>query len=302
MVVTNLQCKLPVYELGRNGSGAFITFPGGTATLDRASAVYAPGSAMGGDYPGDFYGLTYNSALKRWLPVPYAWVKPDGSLYVYAVDFVQHTGTNPLTEVNALSGSSGILQPLAPINGAWQVIAVTTDYVYAINPQHPGLYSVPLLGPWNNENYVSDGFWTAASGSFAFGSATPDGGAIFRTNVGSQTIVASGARGEPQRQDWFNQSSSAVILGFDGAGSPVIWTGTDLWIASAPNQATRIGSHPPLDPPARPYQEPPIYGALAPVSDAHGLWLSTKDGIYLYTGGQMTKVSNLVAEVAGPCV
>jgi hypothetical protein len=96
-----------------------------------------------------------------------------------------------------------------------------------------------------------------------------------------------------------NKSSSAQVLGVDGSGNPVIWTGTEYWIAMDPNHATRINSSPPLPVPSS--QDASVKGANAPIADSHGLWFSTTDGIYLYAGGQMTKVSNLVAQVAGPC-
>lgn len=287
VVATNLQCKLPVYLPGRNGSGAFINFPAGTVTSDSSSMVGAPGSSTGSSDPGDWFGLTYDRAVNRWLPVPYAWVAPDGGVYSYATDWNRHAGANPLNEVNAQTGNSAILQPLAPIQGAWQVIAFTSNYIYAINPHWPGLYSIPLSGPWNNENYTHDGFWTAASGSYAFGSATIDGGAVVRIDVRDQTRIP-----------WFDKSSSAQIIGFDGASNPVIWTGSDLWIASAPDQATRIGSQAPL---ALTGVQQGLYGVQAPVFDSHGLWLSLAEGIYLYAGGKLTKVSNVVAQVAGIC-
>src|SRR5438445_1850890 len=278
VIATNLHCKLPVYLPGKDGSGAFINFPAGTVTPDQSSMVTAPG--------GDWFGLTYDNSAHRWLPVPYPWVTADGALYAYAADPMPLSSLNPLTEVNVQTGNSAILQQTSPINGNWQVIAVSPDYVSAINPQTQGLYSVPLSGPWNNENYVSDGFWTAASGFYAYGSATPDGGAIVRVDARDQT----------QHVPWFRKSSSAQIIGFDGTGNPVIWTGTDLWIAYAPDQSTRVGA---LAPVGTPQQG--VYGSEAPVLDAHGLWLSSTDGIYLYAGGKATKVSNVVAQVAGRC-
>ncbi len=289
-VTDGLNCKLPVYLPGQRGSGGFLSFPNGTITPDQSSNSGAPGSSMGGSDPGDWFGSTYDNAVKRWLPVPYTWVSPDGALYAYAMDYNRHAGVNNLIEVNAQTGSSAVLQGTSPVNGAWQVIAVSPAYVYAINPQKQGLYSVPISGPWNNENYISDGFWTAASGFYAYGSATPDGGAIVRIDVRNPT----------QRVPWFDKSSSAQILGFDAAGNPVIWAGTDLWIASAPDQAMHISAKPPLAIPTS-QQGSTIYGAQAPVPDSHGLWFSTTDGIYLYVGGQTTKVSNLVAQVAGSC-
>jgi hypothetical protein len=72
-------------------------------------------------------------------------------------------------------------------------------------------------------------------------------------------------RNPTDRVPWFNKSGSALIIGFDGSGNPVISTGSELWIAPGPDQATRIWSGAlPLTPKA---SGRPIRGALAPVAD-----------------------------------
>jgi hypothetical protein len=94
-ITASLQCRLPVYVPGQPGSGGFVTFPAGTFSLDPASKV-------GSD--GNWYGLTYDRAVSKWLPVPRAWVNPKGTFYVYADD-----GGN-LVEVNAGSGTTTVIR------------------------------------------------------------------------------------------------------------------------------------------------------------------------------------------------
>ena len=75
----SLACRLPISD-GTSGSGGFLTFPGGQFAADATSSVSVPGPAAGGRKS---FGLTYDKAYKKWLPVPYDWVSPDGSKYVY---------------------------------------------------------------------------------------------------------------------------------------------------------------------------------------------------------------------------
>jgi hypothetical protein len=285
-----MHCKLAVYLSGAQGSGGFISFPDGMVTSDDTSNVVTTG--------GYWFGLTYDSAVKRWLPVPRAWVSPDGTVYFFAEPRSDKNAM--LFEVNAQTGTSAELG-ISPLGYGWQVIAVTTDYVFAkYLTSHPGLYIMPISDPYSKQmTEVTSGFWSAASGVYVFGTTVPDGGAIQRIDArkqgGNFVMDKPPAGAEP----WFNKSNSAQILGVDGSGNPVIWTGTEMWIATGPDQATRISTSPPL--PITTSQGAPINGANAPVADSHGLWFSTTDGIYLYVGGQTTKVSNLVAQVAGTC-
>ena len=285
-VVDGLHCKLPVYTNGVQKSGGFISFPDGKFVADKSSGVVTPGD-------GAWFGLTYDVAVKGWLPVPKTWVSPDGTVYFFAEPV---SGNNKMFEVNAQSGVSAELG-IAPLGYGWQVIAVTSDYVFAkLLMSHAGVYIMPISSPYSQERYIPDGFWTAAYGDYAFGTTVPGGGAIQRIDARNQITGTPPVGAEP----WFNKSGSAEILGFDGSGNPVIWTGADLWIATGPDQATRISSSPPLAIPTS--QSSPLYGTDAPVSDTHGLWFSTTDGIYLYANGRTTKVSDLVDQVAGPCI
>src|SRR5579864_5490089 len=64
-------CKLPV--LGGAAAG-FVSFPGGAVTIDPHVNLQ---SAKGG------YGYSYDSQVKRWVPVPATALSPDGRSYAY---------------------------------------------------------------------------------------------------------------------------------------------------------------------------------------------------------------------------
>src|ERR1700730_3331883 len=71
----NFSCRLPIASSdapfdgkqadGRKGNGGFITFPNVTFQTDPAS--------LG----------SYDPAARKWLPVPFSWVSPEGSAYAY---------------------------------------------------------------------------------------------------------------------------------------------------------------------------------------------------------------------------
>src|SRR4029077_20440019 len=88
-------CRLPVYA-GGPGSGGFIVFPGQTFVADPRSAVTVPSPSPGGAsptpppqygprYPQGWHAQYYQAGYAKWLPVPYAWVSPDGVHYAYSL-------------------------------------------------------------------------------------------------------------------------------------------------------------------------------------------------------------------------
>lgn len=277
-----LNCKLPVYSIGGDGSGGFITFPGGAFSPDSSSEVTTKVGS-------DFYGLTYDRKVGKWLPVPPTWVAPDGSLYAYALDLAAHAA-NQVFVVNAETGS-GV--SLGGVGTGWQVIGVSQTTIYAEPFHGTGVWTVAISGTFNPQ-LLGDGYPEAASGFYVFASSIPDGGAIARMDV----------RSPATRVPWFNKSASAEVIGFDGSGNAVISTGSELWIATAADQATRISTVPLLAPPSqlRPDIDGPVRGTRAPVADSHGLWFSTTDGIYLYDGTASKQVISSQLQVAGPCV
>jgi len=67
-------------------SGGFISVPGGKQDGDPSAVVALPGGTPG--RPGVNPGLTYLASIGRWVPVPWFWVAPNSSFYVYQLSLI----------------------------------------------------------------------------------------------------------------------------------------------------------------------------------------------------------------------
>ncbi len=258
-----LACSLAVYA-GPPGSGGFISFPAGTFTPDPKSGVTlpspSPGSTspspqIGGPGPGYGYGypgLSWDLAQKKWLPVPYAWVTPDGSKYAY-------TSSNSIYVVDI----AGNTQVELGEGKQWQILAVLANGVYATNPQLAGLWLLPFSGP--ADPLTSIGYWQAVTATAAYGtdtSAVPQGV--------STTIIRLDLRTGAIDHNWFSRSgANASVAGFDGHGNPILYvnnfaSGTnEVWISLGSNLGTPImGS------------QNGVFVNGPPIADGHGIWFS----------------------------
>jgi hypothetical protein len=290
-----LSCRLPVY-VGPSGSGGFIGFPNGNFAPDANSGVNLPSPSPGSPSPppvpqyGQGYGgLTYDVAFKKWVPVPWTSVTPDGSRYAY-------TSPNSIYVTNVADNSQVELGD----GKAWVIIAVQSEGVYATNPNVSGLWLLPYTGAPRQITTV--GYWQAEAAGAAYGtetSALPQGVSttINRLDIGTGAITA-----------WFSRgSASSSVAGFDGQGKPIIFAypfnsqGPEVWIANSPTNWVAIMG--------------PSIGVFAngtPIADSHGVWFSASiqdfsspgnnNGQLLYVPGSgvylMTKIG---AQLAGGC-
>ncbi len=262
-----LACTLPIYA-GPPGSGGFISFPIGTFTPDPKSGVTlpspSPGSAspspqIGGPGPGYGYGypgLSWDLAQKRWLPVPYTWVTPDGSKYAYTSPnsiYVQDVAGN--TQVELGEGKS------------WQIIGVLADGVYAMNTQLNGLIAGLWVLPFSSpaRQITTTGYWQGVTAGAAYGtavSAVPQGV--------STTIIKLDLKTGTVDQNWFTrQGANSNVTGFDSHGNPIVQVnnftgaGNEVWIVEGSGAAQPIiGSQNGVF----------VYGT--PIADSHGVWFS----------------------------
>jgi hypothetical protein len=279
-----LNCRLPIYA-GGPGSGGFVVFPNGNFIADPRSSVAVPSPSPGapspppqyGGYPG-WFGATYDRAYSRWLPVPFAWVTPDGTRYA-------HPGGNGIYVENVANGTSVELGE----GKAWQILDVQSTGVYAVTGSIGGLWFLSFAGAATQ--VITTGYWTAVGGDFGFGTPTssvPNGATntIIRVDLKNGTTT-----------DYFSvQSASSSVQGFDPAGNPVIYVygrnGLEIWIGTGPNVATEIaglnGSNF--------YPQGPI------IADIHGLWIAGNTGIALHVNGVgWYAMSNFGGQLAGGC-
>jgi hypothetical protein len=295
-----LSCRLPVF-VGPPGSGGFIVFPGATFIADPKSAVTVPSPSPGSTPPpapapgyGQGYtGLSYDRAFSRWLPVPSAWVSPDGSRYAYVSPdsvYVVNVATNAQSELG--QGHS------------WGIVGVGAQGVYASVVNQGGLWLLPFTGA--AQQISTSGFWQAVSTDAAYGtptSAVPQGAVNNIIRVDLKTGALS---------DWFTHvGAQSSVAGLDGQGHPIIYInyftgGNEIWIASGPKDAKAIaGSY---------YANGSSNGFSpqgTPTADSHGIWIpgnystgynSGGQGMALYVAGSgLYIVSGISGQVAGGC-
>jgi hypothetical protein len=286
-----LTCRLPISG-GQFGSGGFVVFPGGQFVADPASIVVIPGvptpsPQFGYGYaPSNFFGLTYDRAYSRWLPVPRQFVAPDGSRYVYP---------SP-DSVYAVSVAGGPTLELGQGQGhTWNVLDVENEGVYATvqsnsNVVPAGLWLLPFSG--GAVQVVTTGYWHAVGGGAAYGYEAPSApSGVFQRlmRLDLKTGLIS---------PWFDEKSQALVIGFDARGAPIATLQGNpqlLVLLAAPNAPTFI------------YDGTPAMnlnlnnGVLA---DPNGIWVPTGNGLYIFGAntGRLDFVSQVSGPLAGACL
>ena len=283
-----ISCRLPVYA-GGPGSGGFIVFPGATFVADPRSAVTAPSPSTGpsptpppiGGYVG-WWGTTYDAAYSKWLPVPYAWVSPDGAHYAYPLN----------GDVFVQSVAGGAQLDLGQ-GRQYSVVEVENNGAYVTVPNQPGLWFLPFSGA--ARQVTAAGFWQAVSNGAAYGTATaavPQGATTTILKLDTTSGVAT---------EFFSQGGGqSGVTGFDLQGHPVIQVyypqGTALFLATGPGSSMVLavngfGQYNP-----GPFPQ----GQL--VADSHGLWFYVGSGVVLYANGAWYAMSNIGGQPAGQCL
>ncbi len=284
-----LSCRLPLYA-GGPGSGGFLVFPDRTFIGDPRSGVTVPSPSPSstpppqGRYgPQGWYGLAYDRALARWVPVPRSWITPDGKRYAYPGAgegiYVVDVATNTQTEIG--DGRS------------WQVLDVEADGVYAdetnASGTAPGLWLVPFSGA--PSQLTDAGYWSSVGYGAAYGtetSAVPQG-------VG--TLIDRFDLKTHAKQHWFQVDTAQTYpYGFDASGHPIFMvqkTGAypppgEIWLVTGLGTAEVLTLNNNFN--------------QSPVADSHGLWFMSYQMTWLLVPGQgMYQVANIGGTLAGGC-
>jgi hypothetical protein len=289
----NLSCRLPIY-VGPAGSGGFIVFPGGAFIADPSSAVTLPTPPAGSPGPAQgvpgYYGLTYDSAFTKWLPVPRTWMAPDGAHYaypstssIYAVDI----RTNAVTELGQ--------------GHVWNIVGVANDAVFAEVIGAPGLWKLPFAGAGTQLTTI--GFWQMASPRAAYGtksSALPNG-------ITTVIIKLDFSTGKIDDNFYSRDGTFSNVVGFDAQGNPLISVsyfapngGNEVWLVTSVGPTPLFGS-------GSGAQGLNLQGT--PVGDSHGVWMplyvqsyqgGTGFGLYVPSSGVFW-MSNYSGQLAGGC-
>lgn len=280
----SLSCALPAYA-GPPGSGGFVSFPTGSFTADPRSAVSipSPGPQNGPGYGYAPYGMAFDRAHSRWLPVGPQFVAPDGNHYAFAASsgiYIVDASTG--TEVEVGEGHT------------WTLLRTLNDRVYAVVQGAAGFWVVPFSG--SPTEVTTQGYWTIASASAAYGTPTSQVPSGITQQLLRLDIATGGVT------NFFSSAGASVApLAFDTHGNPIVQTSTvggswELWVVGS-SKATVI---------ANSYENFYLQGGMVP--DNHGVWIpmywqtGAGQGIALYVEGSgIYELSTVGAQIGGPC-
>jgi hypothetical protein len=276
-----------------------VTFPAGTLKSDPTAAVEvvdANQSIYRTAAQPHLYGrgraIFYDRARSRWVPAPREAVSADGARYAFTAG---DANAQKLHVVEVATGAERVID-LA----GFPLIALVLDFAAAGIYLTSG-YEGPPVDLWmvdlgtSGLRKVADVHGVAAlSGSFLWLSTQegpPPENAYFPTDSAVRYNPAS-----RQRVIWFQRPGAGQVWvrGFDHQGAPVVsvtppWPNTQaaIWVVPQPGVEQLIDDG--------------RLGLNVGVADAHGLWLDNSWGLFLYTGGKLTRVADGSGRAVGSC-
>ena len=260
-IAEQLTCRLPV--TGGATVGGFVNFATGEFTPDPTS------DSIRIRWPSH-HGLevTYDHAYRRWIPTSMALIAPDGSHYA---DLDEQWAVH---DVGLVDHSDRVVSP----PGSWLPLAYAEAGIYGVpfdpaNGQGAGLW---LLRAKNAKPISRSGYWSIVGGGAAYGHPTQN--PIASPNQLVRLDLSSGTS-----TPWFRRPQQYVdVVGFDGDGHPIIWASggqeagntiygyREIWLVTGQNSGVKL-----------------VSGVLDfvewTVSDPHGIWLASSEGVYLLT-------------------
>ncbi|GAC1512835.1 MAG: hypothetical protein NVS1B3_16840 [Candidatus Dormibacteraceae bacterium] len=254
------------------------------------------------------WGLYYDRAFSRWLPVPRQAVSPDGKHYAYGQRAPDQTQVATMHVVDIATGADHVFAtpstawfiPFNVLDYAGEGIYLYTSYEVAIgvsvmDPTTGAIHTVAQL----LDIQASGGNRTFWVGFVNPADPHPLGGIGIQPNQIDRFNVVDG-----KRVPWFYRPGTAPrVVGTDMQGHPIVWVAADS------NGVVGDDSVGELILLMDPQSQKPIFKGksgflgqnLQSVSDAHGTWFGTDKGIYLYTGTDFLKVSNQPGAPANGC-
>jgi streptogramin lyase len=234
----------------------------------------------------------------KWLPVPEAWVSPDGKQYVSVSQAGR--GNLQLHVVDIASGADhAIGQP-----GAYSPIAFAREGIYANVPiaDSAGLWLINPTTGAVRDLQVNDVVEAIGDGVAWVGVVNPQDQHPAVTGLGfkspdeiDRTDLATGRKatwfyrpGERLNVDRISGGKLLVTASVDWASFP------DYWIVSSPTQADSLTT---------PGTDYALWAVGGMVADTNGYWLGTTDGVYLWTArtGAILVGDSGPSQVAGTC-
>jgi hypothetical protein len=301
LTTVGFSCRLPIST--PDGQGAFISFPTAATSFDSQAHGLA---GHGGAY--------YDRAFSRWLPVLRQAVSPDGKHYAYGEAAPDQTKVATMHVVDVATGIDHVFS--AP-TGAWYVAYGVLDYssdgIYLMT-NYEVSHGIAVMDPQTGLiRPVADLLYIQASGGHGvFWVGTPNpadphplgGIGAVPNQVDRFNLYDS------SRTPWFYRPTNDVYaLGIDWAGHPIVRavngrfdqaqnfvvvgdSGAELLLLIDPQ--TRLSLF---------KGDATFIDSLGdPITDSHGIWFGSRQGIYLSTDlGGLQKVSDQPGYPANGC-
>jgi len=296
LTVVGFTCRLPI--MTPDNKGAFVSFPGDVVSVDPHSPPKL----------GSAWGLYYDRAFSRWLPVSRQAVSSDGKHYAYGEPGADKTKVARMHVVDIASGSDHVFAtpstdwfiPYAVLDYASEGIYLYTNYEMSIgvslmNPTTGSIQKVANL-PDVQASGGNRTFWV---GSVNRADPHPVGGLGILPNQIDRFNLVDGTR-----MPWFYRPSTSLrVISSDTHGHPIVMVingqngiidgdyGAELVLLFNPQSHRSIykGS------------AKQVGSMFVSISDSHGNWFGTDHGIYLDTGSALIKVSNQPGYPANGC-
>jgi hypothetical protein len=291
----DFSCRLPITT--PDNQGAFVTFPSATVRFDPQAKGLA-----------DHWGLYYDRAFSRWLPVPREAVSPDGKHFSYGERGANQSEMPRMHVVDVATGADHVF---TASTGAWFVPYEVLDYaaegiylftayeiavgVAVMNPTTGAIQALASL-PDIQASAGNRAFWV---GSVNPADPNPLGGIEIQPNqIDRFSLVDS------KRVPWFYRPGTAPrVIGSDLQGHPIVLVvngrngvidgdyDAEILILMSPQskRSIFIGS------------AGIVNSMFVTISDSHGTWFGSDHGLYLYTGTAFIKVSNQPGYPAQGC-
>ena len=275
-LLLNLGCRLPA-RVDPLGPAGFLDLSTGRFTVDGSASTVG----------------SYSWGARRWVPVPYNQVAPDGLHYARVED--AGSGNTRVHVVDLASGGDRVLMK----DGPWYVADYASEGVYVEKRNTAANYGLWLLDPATGD--VRQVLPESVVG------LTLGGGAAWVEDVVSEGPVARAVYRidlvTGVRTLWFSRTLPfAVYYASDASNKAIVsWESvaindhaTELWLLSRPQEGVLLysGSH----------EGEPFPSAVV---DANGVWFagnSSKASLWLLTpANELRKVAATPVQPLGGC-
>jgi hypothetical protein len=295
-------CRLPL-ALTDQGSG-FLSMPSGSFLRDPDSGIVPDGNLVRTQtqpilrgQAGGFVGeaISYDPAHTRWLPVASTLVAPGGAKYAYT-EFLPKSNPASVeaTRIHVVDVASGTDRVVYD-QGGYETVHFGREGVYLLAGSGELWRLDPAAGAPTRVTAVGRGWLVTADAAWALDATN----FVYGRPQVTDRVLRLDLKNASVTQWFAVPGASLRILGFDGAGHPVVdsqQNGTeDVFLVASSNASMKL-----------------LTGSLGVtnvhgvVGDDHGIWLGQDNGVDRYSlDAGLQKASSAVSGpalmVAGPC-